>query len=253
MGGAGAGGGWCGVVGQAVGPAHVRLEPVGGQRERVHGQGGLESALDSFASLCSWCSVDASGITSALASFISNNSGEVTWVGAVASAFEAAGGDGIVSVSDAAMEASLTAQGVVGGRRPLDVASPRIAGDPQTSGYADDPVNTTTGNFVEREVDLGFTGGLASLGFARTYNSVLDGVGALGPGWASCADERLVLDEEGARWVRPSGRHVVFPRLGTGWERATGDALWLEHLKPADDGTSDAGRRRHRRRCRRRR
>ena len=242
MGGAGAGGGWCGVVGQAVGPAHVRLEPIGGQRERVHGQGGLESALDSFASLCSWCSVDASGITSALASFISNNSGEVTWVGAVASAFEAAGGDGIVSVSDAAMEASLTAQGVVGGRRPLDVASPRIAGDPQTSGYADDPVNTTTGNFVEREVDLGFTGGLASLGFARTYNSVLDGVGALGPGWASCADERLVLDEEGARWVRPSGRHVVFPRLGTGWERATGDALWLEHLKPADDGTSDAGR-----------
>ena len=88
-------------------------------------------------------------------------------------------------------------------------------------------MNTTTGNFVEREVDLGFTGGLASLGFARTYNSVLDGVGALGPGWASCADERLVLDEEGARWVRPSGRHVVFPRLGTGWERATGDALWL--------------------------
>ncbi|MFC2359898.1 MAG: DUF6531 domain-containing protein, partial [Actinomyces dentalis] len=85
-----------------------------------------------------------------------------------------------MSVSDAAMEASLTAQGVVGGRRPLDVASPRIAGDPQTSGYADDPVNTTTGNFVEREVDLGFTGGLASLGFARTYNSVLDGVGALG-------------------------------------------------------------------------
>ena len=62
-------------------------------------------------------------------------------------------------------------------------------------------MNTTTGNFVEREVDLGFTGGLASLGFARTYNSVLDSVGALGPGWASCADERLVLDEEGARWV----------------------------------------------------
>ena len=34
------------------------------------GKGRLESALASFALLCSWCSVDASGITSALASFI---------------------------------------------------------------------------------------------------------------------------------------------------------------------------------------
>ena len=36
-------------------------------------------------------------------------------------------------------------------------------GDPQTSGYADDPVNTTTGNFVEPEADLVFTGAGASL------------------------------------------------------------------------------------------
>ena len=39
------------------------------------------------------------------------------------------------------------------------------------AGYAADPVNTALGNFVEVETDLAFTGLLAGLTFARTYNS----------------------------------------------------------------------------------
>ncbi|WP_425432045.1 DUF6531 domain-containing protein [Kocuria massiliensis] len=36
--------------------------------------------------------------------------------------------------------------------------SPQVKGHPPTSGYADDPVNTATGNFIEPETDLEFYG-----------------------------------------------------------------------------------------------
>ncbi|WP_415635115.1 DUF6531 domain-containing protein, partial [Propionibacterium acidifaciens] len=88
-------------------------------------------------------------------------------------------------------------------------------------------MNTTTGNFVEPETDLSFDGGCASLGFDRMYNSLSAGVGAFGPGWASTADQRLLIDDDGATWIQPSGRHIVFPRLAGGWDRAAGDTYWL--------------------------
>ena len=191
-------------------------------------KGALDGAIADFAERCSWCRIDASGITGALASFGSNNTNEVRWVDTVAAAFEAAGGSGVISsVSDAALDASLQAAGVTQSRQPVDVTAPSILGDPQTSGYADDPVNTTTGNFVEPETDLSFDGGAASLGFDRVYNSLSTSVGAFGPGWASTADQRLTITDNGAVWVQPSGRHIVFPRLGNGWDRADGDSFWL--------------------------
>ncbi|WP_315335093.1 DUF6531 domain-containing protein, partial [Propionibacterium acidifaciens] len=152
-------------------------------------KGTLDGALSDFADRCSWCSIDTSGITTALAAFGANNTNETRWVDTVAAAFEAAGGSGAISaVSDAALDASLQAAGVTQSRQPVDVTAPTIQGDPQTSGYADDPVNTTTGNFVEPETDLSFDGGCASLGFDRMYNSLSTSVGAFGPGWASTAD-----------------------------------------------------------------
>ena len=214
-------------------------------------KGTLDGAISDFATACAWCTIDASGITAALTSFTSNNTSEAVWVNTVAGAFEAAGGGdgGISTVSDEAIAACLEAAGVAENRKPLDVASPQIMGDPQTSGYADDPVNTTTGNFVEPEADLVFTGAGASLEFERVYNSVSSshdsddapGAGAFGPGWSSTADERLVVDDEGATWVRATGRHVVFPRAGAGWGRAVGENLWLEALDAAGTGARDAG------------
>ena len=153
-------------------------------------KGTLDGALSDFADRCSWCSIDTSGITTALAAFGANNTNETRWVDTVAAAFEAAGGSGAIStVSDAALDASLRAAGVTQSRQPVDVTAPSILGDPQTSGYADDPVNTTTGNFIEPETDLAFSGGCASLGFDRVYNSLSAGIGAFGPGWASTADQ----------------------------------------------------------------
>ena len=202
-------------------------------------KGALDGAIADFADKCSWCSIDASGITTALVSFGSNNTNEVRWVDTVAAAFEAAGGTGAISiVSDASIDASLQAAGVDQTRTPLDVAAPSIQGDPQTSGYADDPVNTTTGNFVEPETDLSFTGGCASLGFERMYNSLSAGIGAFGPGWASTADQRLTVNGEGAVWVQASGRHITFGRLGNGWDRADGDSFWLT---TTDAAAADTG------------
>ena len=205
-------------------------------------KGALDGAIADFTAKCSWCSIDASGITGALATFTVNNTNETRWVDTVAAAFEAAGASGAVStVSDAALDASLQAAGVNQTRQPIDVTAPTIQGDPQTSGYADDPVNTTTGNFIEPETDLAFTGGCASLGFNRVYNSLSASIGAFGPGWASTADQRLTIDEDGAVWVQPSGRHIVFPRLGNGWDQADGDTYWLHTTGPTGEATSAAG------------
>ena len=191
-------------------------------------KGTLEGAITEFTAKCSWCSIDTSGITTALTTFGANNTNETRWVDTVAAAFEAAGASGAIStVSDAALDASLQAAGVTQTRRPVDVTAPSILGDPQTSGYADDPVNTTTGNFVEPETDLSFGGGCVSLGFDRVYNSLSAGIGAFGPGWASTADQHLTIDEDGATWIQPSGRHILFPRLAGGWDRAVGDTYWL--------------------------
>lgn len=226
-------------------PADLRAysSNVSGANDTVTGQKGtLEGALTDFAAKCSWCSVDASGITSALTTFGSSNTNEVRWVDTVAAAFEAVGGSQDIStVSDAAVDASLQAAGVVQTRRPIDVASPTIQGDPQTSGYADDPVNTTTGNFLEPETDLSFSGGCASLVFERMYNSLASGVGAFGPGWASSADERLTVGDEGAVWVRASGQHVVFGRLGDGWDRAEHDSYWLDRAAGGAAGDGAGG------------
>ena len=216
---------------------------VAGANDTVTAQkGALEGAIADFAERCSWCGIDASGITGALASFGANNTNETRWVDTVAAAFEAAGASGAVStVSDAALDASLQAAGVDRTRQPIDVTAPSIQGDPQTSGYADDPVNTTTGNFIEPETDLSFDGGAASLGFERMYNSLSASIGAFGPGWASTADQRLTITDNGAVWVQPSGRHIVFPRLGNGWDRADGDTYWLHTTGPTGEATSAAG------------
>ena len=95
-------------------------------------KGTLDEAISDFATACAWCTIDASGITAALTSFTSNNTSEAAWVNTVADAFEAAGGGdgGISTVSDEAIAACLEAAGVAENRKPLDVASPQIMGDP---------------------------------------------------------------------------------------------------------------------------
>ena len=188
----------------------------------------LGASLNHYAEECAWAPLKTSSLQKANATFLDNEVNDINWANVVASGFEAAGGSGTMSsLPDASIGAMLTVAGVREGREPISVKAPQFVGDPQTSGYADDPVNTTTGNFVEPETDLAFAGGSVELEFSRTYNSVNSALGSLGPGWSSIADSRLRIEAEGAAWTTATGRQIDFARNGTDWDRAVGENLWL--------------------------
>ena len=196
----------------------------------------LRGKYETFEATCTWGTVYASGVFKAYDTYLTNNVNDVTWANTVAEAFEAVGGgEDISTVSDAAIQASLEAAGVTISRTQIEIDPATVQGGQITSGYADDPVNTLTGSFVEPEIDLAFTGGSGALALIRVYNSSAREPGAFGPGWASALDSRIELDDEAARWVQADGAVAVFPRAGQGWERATGESRWLER-EDADDG-----------------
>lgn len=191
----------------------------------------LEGQLSSFESSCYWGSIEASGVLRAYREYLRANENDAVWAVTVADAFAAAGGEGNVStVSDAAVNEALVAAGVSANRSGLVIDPPTAAGAMPTSGYANDPVNTATGNFIEPETDLGFAGASSNLVLSRMYNSLgsgLDRDGVFGPGWASVLDQHLLLSNEGCRWVMADGRVVDFPRMSTGWARGVGENYWL--------------------------
>lgn len=154
----------------------------------------------------------------------------------------AAGGSGTIStVSDAAITASLEANGMSLHRPQLEIPAVEATGNLPTSGYANDPVNTATGNFVKNEEDLRYEGGTALLGWTRSYSSLSQKVGGHGPGWASFDGCGLRFDDDGASWTLLDGREVVFPRMGDGFDRAAHESFWLS---VAEDGcviTNSAG------------
>ncbi|MDO5051724.1 MAG: DUF6531 domain-containing protein [Pseudoclavibacter sp.] len=220
-------------------PANLRSFATGsaGLNEALRGKpGDLRSRLADFAASCRWGTLSADGVVASFEAWLSANDQDVDWATTVADAFAAAGGEGEVStLTDAALSAALQARGVSESREDLEVAVPETVGAPPTSGYANDPVNAGTGNFLEPETDVGFAGGSASLRFARMYNSLLSGEedSGFGPGWSSATGMRLVFSEEGAEWVTEEGRRIVFPRSGSGWDRAVGANLWLERERDA--------------------
>ncbi|MBG6224932.1 RHS repeat-associated protein [Arthrobacter sp. CAN_A2] len=193
--------------------------------------GTLAGQLSSFASSCSWGSIEASGVISAYREYLRANENDAVWAGTIADAFAAAGGEGTVStVSDAALNEALAAAGVSASRSALAIDPPTAYGAAPTTGYANDPVNTATGNFIEPETDLGFLGLASNLVLSRMYNSLasgLDSPGLFGPGWASILDQHLSVTDEGARWVLADGRAMDFPRAGDAWGRAVGENYWL--------------------------
>lgn len=193
--------------------------------------GSLGSELSSFADRCGWGRISAAGVVRAFREYLRLNEADAAWAVVVADAFAAAGSEGAVStLSDAAVNEALAAAGVSGTRTGLVIDPPTAAGAMPTSGYANDPVNTATGNFIEPETDLGFAGAASDLAVTRMYNSLgsgLTGDGVFGPGWASVLDQHLVITDEGCRWVLADGRAVDFPREGAGWARAVGENYWL--------------------------
>lgn len=196
----------------------------------------LRSHATSFAAECQYGKLDATGVFRAFDLFNDLNDRDVIWATTIADAFDAAGGEGEVrTLSNSSLSAALQARGVSESRLDVTVPPSTLSGVNPTSGYVDDPVNAATGNFIEPEIDFAFGGGCSSLALTRMYNSFDTGTHAFGPGWSSWTEVALELDDEAARMTLPDGRLVIFPRLGDGWDRAAGEALWLERDAAADE------------------
>ncbi|WP_237234571.1 DUF6531 domain-containing protein, partial [Rothia nasisuis] len=163
------------------------------------------------------------------------NSTEGEWLGKIADEFEAITGDpnALATVPYSAMEASVGSASSLA-RAAIDIQSPTIRGSESSAGYIGDPVNAATGNFIEPETDLAFTGACSTLALTRMYNSLNSEAGVFGTGWSSPLDMRLILSNEKATWVKEDGQHLIFPRCGEGWNRAELHALWLTRENTAD-------------------
>ncbi|MGJ0154588.1 putative T7SS-secreted protein [Streptomyces sp. CH8.1] len=73
-----------------------------------------------------------------------------------------------------------------------------------------DPVDVATGRMVLPQTDLVLPGSLP-LVFSRTFESSYRAGRWFGPSWASTADQRLEIDEEGVILVREDGSLLLYP------------------------------------------
>lgn len=203
--------------------------------------GKLRSLASEFAAKCQWGTIDAENLISTFEAWNKSNANDKTWLGIVADTFEKYGSSSqIVTVADSVLDGAITAAGVSTERHDLEVPAPAIVGKPATSGYANDPVNVATGNFIEEETDMAFAGMVSACSVTRMYNSVAvfgqhAVSGVFGAGWSSNIESRMQLNAETAVWTMPEGREVTFDRIvredGThGYARAPREAWWLEEL-----------------------
>jgi len=203
--------------------------------------GKLRSLASEFAAKCQWGTIDAENLISTFEAWNKSNANDKTWLGIVANTFEQYGSSGqIVTVADSVLDGAISAAGVSTERHDLEVPTPAIVGKPATSGYANDPVNVATGNFIEEETDMAFSGVVSACSVTRMYNSVAvfgqhAVSGVFGAGWSSNIESRVQLNAENAVWTMVDGREVTFDRMiredGThGYARAPREAWWLEEL-----------------------
>ncbi len=171
-------------------------------------RGTLVDDHDTFRSTLGWGQFDASSLISAVGTWLGHNAIDRSWVAEIAQEFRDHG-SGVVP--DDAISIRLENAGLDGPRESVTYDLPLLWGEFPTSGYADDPVNTASGNFIEREVDLDVGGLGRLLGFDRVYNSRSDRDGPFGRGWSSWASCRLAVEPGAARWVGPDGQEVVVP------------------------------------------
>lgn len=244
-----AGGGGSGGTSSAV-PADLRsfASSTRGADDSLSGAvSSFRNALADYESGCNscWGTLHAQSLVTAVQDWLADNGHDASWADTVAAQFEAAGGgSGPATLSDASIAAALASAGVAVGRDDFTIGPFSAMGTPPTNGFADDPVNTATGNFLEPEDDLTFGGAAASLRFSRMYNSLDTRAGAFGVGWSSVLDVRLELGDELASIVLEDGRQVDFPREGDGWGRGVGEDLWLSREATALIVTDNIGVRR---------
>ena len=207
----------------------------------------IVSALSGFEAGCKYGTLDIRPATTGLQALNTQSGNLTAWLTQVAQAFrdaDSSAGDTVVTASDAFLDLTLRNRGWNGPPeiQHIDATASELTGAVPSSGFANDPVNVATGNFIEPETDLIFTNTVSesTLSLTRMYNSLAvtnaDEVpsGVFGLGWFSTLDTHLVLGQEQASWLMPDGRAVLFDREGEGFARAAREPWWLTQV-PAED------------------
>ena len=206
----------------------------------------ITSALAAYQGSCKHGQLDISATVSSLNTWIQQSQQVTTWLSGVAQDFRDAGArsGNPVSLSNAYLDQQMQARGQ--GKpniQPIEVNYAEVSGEVPSSGFANDPVNVATGNFIEPETDLVFTGTVSesTLSLTRMYNSLAvthaDEVpsGVFGLGWFSTLDTHLSFGDEQASWFMPDGRAVLFDREGEGFARAARESWWLTKVPATDE------------------
>ena len=205
----------------------------------------ITNALNTYTSSCHHGSLDISETINSMAGWLQQSNQVNTWVSGVAQDFRDAGSGAskIKTVSNAYLNQRMQERGTGAPQvQKIEVHPAQVTGEIPTSGFANDPVNVATGNFIEPETDLSFPGTFArNLNLKRMYNSLAVTnsqdipSGVFGIGWSSTLDQRLEFDADKASWFTADGRILTFAREGEGFARASGEAWWLTRAEPGSD------------------
>jgi len=217
----------------------------------------ITKCYSSFVEHTSWGFFDAVSLFNSLAKWVDANQSDVRWILTVAEAFATAGSQGMLGpiyseadfldypqyLNTGYIRNYLKEQKISTDRPSIDVSRATITGAVYSAGYALDPVNVATGNFIEHECDLSFEHAPAAslIKLERMYNSVAVTYpeeapsGIFGLGWSSTLDTQLTLSNTGAVWHTPDGRALTFPRMGDGFGRVPSESYWLSKTVPGDE------------------
>ena len=217
----------------------------------------ITKCYSSFVEHTSWGFFDAASLFNSLAKWVDANQSDVRWILTVAEAFATAGSQGMLGhiyseadfldypqyLNTGYIRNYLKEQKISTDRPSIDVSRATITGAVYSAGYALDPVNVATGNFIEHECDLSFEHAPAAslIKLERMYNSVAVTYpeeapsGIFGLGWSSTLDTQLTLSNTGAVWHTPDGRILAFPRMGDGFGRVPSESYWLSKTVPGDE------------------
>lgn len=217
----------------------------------------ITKSYSSFAEHTSWGVFDAVSLFNSIAKWVDANQSDVRWILTVAEAFATAGSQGMLGpiyseadfldypqyLNTGYIRNYLKEQKISTDRPSIDVSRATITGAVYSAGYALDPVNVATGNFIEHECDLSFEHAPAAslIKLERMYNSVAVTYpeeapsGIFGLGWSSTLDTQLTLSNTGAVWHTPDGRALAFPRMGDGFGRVPSESYWLSKTVPGDE------------------
>ena len=212
----------------------------------------IRTKASRFKEECQWGTIDCENLLTTFDNWNNANDQEGKWATTIADEFAKAGSENTVNtVSNAALQAALDNKSIKSSREDLKVPAPSVVGQPTSSGYANDPVNVATGNFIEEEIDIAFSNLASSCAVTRMYNSLAvhgNGddlpplAGVFGPGWSSNLDTVLNFSDEGATWIMPDGRHLFFARAGEGFARVETDPYWLTRTGASEIATTPMGR-----------